>query len=108
MKFRYVLFKLTKKKARMPFAIVGSERNVVIDGKAVPGRRTRWGIVNIQDEKHCEFVALRNFLLRTHLHDLIETTAMIHYETFRTKQLLALKESTNVSQAGTLPKPAMR
>lgn len=30
----------------LPFAIVGSERNVVIEGKAVRGRRTRWGVVN--------------------------------------------------------------
>lgn len=37
---------------------------------------------------------LRNFLTRTHLQDLIETTAQIHYEAFRAKQLLAIKEST--------------
>lgn len=30
---------------------------------------------------------------RTHLQDLIETTAHIHYEAFRSKQLLALKEN---------------
>lgn len=33
-------------------------------------------------------------MLRTHLQDLIETTSQIHYETFRAKQLLALKESS--------------
>ncbi|KAJ3036917.1 cell division control protein [Rhizophlyctis rosea] len=78
----------------IPFAVVGSERNIVIDGKAVRGRRTRWGMVNVEDETHCEFTHLRNFLTRTHLQDMIETTGMIHYEAFRTKQLLALKEST--------------
>ena len=30
----------------IPFAIVGSERNIVINGKAVRGRRTRSGIIN--------------------------------------------------------------
>jgi hypothetical protein len=35
---------------------------------------------------------------RTHLQDLIETTAQIHYETFRSKQLLALKESSAKAQ----------
>lgn len=49
-------------------------------------------MINVEDEEHCEFVHLRNFLLRTHLQDLIETTSQIHYETFRTKQLLALKD----------------
>jgi len=29
------------------------------------------------------------------LQDLIETTALIHYEAFRSKQLLALKESSS-------------
>lgn len=37
---------------------------------------------------------MRNFLTRTHLQDLIETTAQIHYEAFRAKQLMAIKEST--------------
>lgn len=98
----------------IPFAVVGSERTVIIDGKTVRGRKTRWGVVNVEDEKHCEFVYLRNFLTRfvhtirrnyhlltasllnrTHLQDLIETTVQIHYEAFRSKQLLALKEQTS-------------
>ena len=36
----------------------------------------------------------RDHFRRTHLQDLIETTAQTHYETFRSKQLLALKESS--------------
>lgn len=67
---------------------------MVVDGKAVRGRKTRWGVINVEDENHCEFIHLRNFLTRTHLQDLIETTAQIHYEAFRAKQLLAIKEST--------------
>ncbi|WVQ97701.1 hypothetical protein IAU59_004815 [Kwoniella sp. CBS 9459] len=82
----------------LPFAIVGSERNVIVDGKPVRGRKNRWGVINVEDERHCEFVYLRNFLTRTHLQDLIETTAQIHYETFRSKQLLALKESSAKAQ----------
>ncbi|RKP22657.1 Septin-type guanine nucleotide-binding (G) domain-containing protein, partial [Syncephalis pseudoplumigaleata] len=80
-------------KERIPFAVVGSEKNIVVDGKEVRGRRNRWGVINVEDETHCEFVHLRNFLTRSHLQDLIETTAHIHYEAFRTKQLLALKEA---------------
>ncbi|KNE62010.1 hypothetical protein AMAG_07270 [Allomyces macrogynus ATCC 38327] len=45
---------------------------------------------------NCEFTHLRNFLTRTHLQDLIETTAL-HYEAFRTRQLLALKENRDSS-----------
>jgi septin 3/9/12 len=59
----------------------------------------------VEDENHCEFVHLRNFLTRTHLQDLIETTSQIHYESFRAKQLLALKESSAVGggQSGSRP-----
>jgi septin family protein len=89
---------------------------VIIDGKTVRGRRNRWGVVNVEDSNHCEFVHLRNFLtrcvclvwtsvlvlngisFRTHLQDLIETTAQIHYEAFRSKQLIALKEGVSSNQ----------
>lgn len=73
---------------------MGSEKSIIVNGKQVRGRQNRWGVINVEDENHCEFVYLRNFLLRTHLQDLIETTSQIHYETFRAKQLLALKESS--------------
>ncbi|KAF1839173.1 cell division control protein-like protein 10 [Decorospora gaudefroyi] len=82
-------------KELLPFAVVGSERTVVVNGRNVRGRQNKWGIINVEDENHCEFVYLRNFLTRTHLQDLIETTAQIHYESFRAKQLLALKESSS-------------
>ena len=48
----------------IPFAVVGSQSNVIIDGKPVRGRKTRYGVVNVEDERHCEFVYLRNFLTR--------------------------------------------
>ncbi|KAI9486292.1 MAG: Septin-type guanine nucleotide-binding (G) domain-containing protein [Benjaminiella poitrasii] len=82
----------------IPFAIVGSERNVVNqkDNTIIRGRTTRGGaIINVEDPDHCEFIHLRNFLTRTHLQDLIETTALIHYEGFRSKQLMAIKESSH-------------
>lgn len=75
--------------------MVGSEKQVVVDGKAVIGRKTRWGSVVVEDENHCEFIHLRNFLTRTHLQDLVETTSMVHYETFRSNQLMALKGSVS-------------
>lgn len=78
----------------IPFAVVGSEKTVTVNGRVVRGRQNRWGTINIEDESQCEFIELRDFLTRTHLQDLIETTSQIHYETFRAKQLLALKESS--------------
>ncbi|EPS37053.1 hypothetical protein H072_9348 [Dactylellina haptotyla CBS 200.50] len=89
----------------IPFAVVGSEKSIIVDGKQVRGRQNRWGVINVEDENHCEFVYLRNFLTRTHLQDLIETTSQIHYETFRAKQLLALKESSAAGVAASGSRP---
>ncbi|ODQ78722.1 hypothetical protein BABINDRAFT_162418 [Babjeviella inositovora NRRL Y-12698] len=82
-------------KALMPFAVVGSEREITINGKTVRGRKTRWGAIDIEDVSQSEFVYLRDFLTRTHLQDLIETTSLVHYESFRSKQLIALKENAS-------------
>jgi len=87
----------------IPFAVVGSEKAIIVDGKQVRGRQNRWGVINVENESHCEFVYLRNFLTRTHLQDLIETTSQIHYETFRAKQLLALKESSAAGAGSSRP-----
>ncbi|KAK3314509.1 Septin-type guanine nucleotide-binding (G) domain-containing protein [Apodospora peruviana] len=89
-------------KSLIPFAVVGSEKSIIVNGRQVRGRQNRWGVINVEDENQCEFVYLRNFLLRTHLQDLIETTSQIHYETFRAKQLLALKEG-NSAHTGSRP-----
>ena len=48
----------------MPFAVVGSERNVMVDGQPVRGRKNRWGVVNVENEAHCDLNYLRNFLTR--------------------------------------------
>lgn len=87
-------------KLLIPFAIAGSERELEINGELVRGRKSKWGAINIEDVSQCEFVFLRDFLTRTHLQDLIETTLIVHYETFRAKQLIALKE--NASNANRL------
>lgn len=77
----------------IPFAIVGSNTELIVDGVSVRGRQTKFGTINIEDVSQCEFVFLRDFLTRTHLQDLIETTSAVHYEAFRLKQLIALKEN---------------
>ncbi|POS84013.1 P-loop containing nucleoside triphosphate hydrolase [Erysiphe pulchra] len=87
----------------IPFAVVGSENSIIVGGKQVRGRQNRWGVINVEDENHCEFVYLRNFLTRTHLQELIETTSQIHYETFRAKSLLALKESSSGGHSSSRP-----
>ena len=85
-------------KQMIPFAVVGSDQLINVNGQQVPGRKNRWGLINVLDENHCEFGSLRNFLISSHLQDLIDTTAHIHYELFRAKQLMALKENSGDKQ----------
>lgn len=85
-------------KSLIPFAIVGSNNEIIINGESFKGRKTKWGAINIEDVSQCEFVFLRDFLTRTHLQDLIESTSLIHYENFRSKQLIALKENANTNR----------
>lgn len=72
----------------MPFAIIGSE-NKYDDGNGnlVSGRKYPWGLVEVENDNHCDFRKLRSLLLRTYLLDLILTTEEIHYETYRRLRL---------------------
>ncbi|KAK1341669.1 hypothetical protein QTO34_018086 [Cnephaeus nilssonii] len=71
----------------MPFAVVGSDKEYQVNGKRVLGRKTPWGIIEVENLHHCEFALLRDFVIRTHLQDLKEVTHNIHYETYRAKRL---------------------
>ncbi|KAI9350203.1 septin B [Obelidium mucronatum] len=71
----------------MPFAVIGSDDFIEVDGKKVRGRSYRWGSVEVENPKHCDFVYLRDMIIRTNLQDLIETTHNIHYALFRSSKI---------------------
>jgi len=73
---------------RLPFGVVGSN-TVVTDqvGNKWRGRKYPWGVVNIEDKDHCDFLALRNLLLAHHMEDLKEATHSTHYEKYRCEKL---------------------
>lgn len=48
----------------MPFAVIGSDREVAVGGKKVLGRQTKWGFIEVENKKHCEFAQLRDMLIR--------------------------------------------
>ncbi|KAL0279372.1 UNVERIFIED_CONTAM: hypothetical protein PYX00_000951 [Menopon gallinae] len=77
-------------KERVPFAVVGSNCIVEVDGKKVRGRKYPWGIAEVENLEHCDFIALRNMVLRTHLQDLKEVTNNVHYENYRFRALAGL------------------
>ncbi|MCJ1327939.1 hypothetical protein MMC10_004614 [Thelotrema lepadinum] len=71
----------------MPFAIVGSEEVVDIGGRRVRARQYPWGVVEIDNPRHSDFLALRSALLHSHLADLKEITNDFLYENYRTDKL---------------------
>lgn len=74
-------------KSKLPFAIVGSNTIIECEGKPVRGRQYPWGVINIDDLAHCDFMALRTMLIRTHMQDLKDVTNNVHYENYRYKKL---------------------
>ncbi|XP_046816357.1 septin-7-like isoform X4 [Vespa crabro] len=75
---------------RVPFAVVGANTVVEHDGKKVRGRNYPWGIAEVENLDHCDFIALRDMIIRTHLQDLQDVTNNIHYENFRCRTLAGL------------------
>ncbi|KAI9776615.1 MAG: Septin spn4 [Candelina submexicana] len=74
--------------AAMPFAVIGSEKDVKTgDGRQVKGRQYSWGVAEVENEEHCDFKKLRSILIRTHMLDLIHTTQEVHYEQYRGQQM---------------------
>lgn len=70
-------------KSAVPFAVVGSNAIVEVNGKKVKGRVYPWGIVEVENPIHSDFTKLRQFLVSTHMQDLKDVTRDIHYENFR-------------------------
>uniref|UniRef100_A0A3B4TBU7 Septin n=1 Tax=Seriola dumerili TaxID=41447 RepID=A0A3B4TBU7_SERDU len=66
-----------------PFAVIGSNTVVEARGQRVRGRLYPWGIVEVENQSHCDFVKLRNMLIRSHMHDLKDVTCDVHYENYR-------------------------
>ncbi|XP_021567817.1 septin-4 isoform X1 [Carlito syrichta] len=70
-------------KESIPFAVIGSNTVVEVRGRRVRGRLYPWGIVEVENPGHCDFVKLRTMLVRTHMQDLKDVTRETHYENYR-------------------------
>ncbi|XP_055372489.1 septin-2 isoform X2 [Condylostylus longicornis] len=71
----------------VPFAVVGSTDFVRLGNKMVRARQYPWGTVQVENEGHCDFVKLREMLIRTNMEDMREKTHTKHYELYRQKRL---------------------
>uniref|UniRef100_A0A2K6L1K0 Septin n=1 Tax=Rhinopithecus bieti TaxID=61621 RepID=A0A2K6L1K0_RHIBE len=74
-------------KALLPFAVVGSMDEVKVGKRMVRGRHYPWGVLQVENENHCDFVKLRDMLLCTNMENLKEKTHTQHYECYRYQKL---------------------
>lgn len=51
----------------------------------------------VENELHCDFVKLREMLIRTNMEDMREKTHCKHYELYRKKRLEQVGEIDNIS-----------
>lgn len=104
----------TSMNAHVPFAVVGSTDFVRVGNKMMRSRQYPWGTVQgrikycslyflllkymnylfikfilfiVENESHCDFVKLREMLIRTNMEDMREKTHCRHYELYRRKRL---------------------
>lgn len=71
-----------------PFAVIGSTKEVeTLDGRIVRGRKYPWGVIEVDNEDHNDFVKLRQLLIRNYLEELKEQTNDRLYENYRSEKL---------------------
>ncbi|NXA51931.1 SEPT2 protein, partial [Nothocercus julius] len=73
-------------RASIPFAVIGSNQLIEVKGKKIRGRLYPWGVVEVENPEHNDFLKLRTMLV-THMQDLQEVTQDLHYENFRSERL---------------------
>ncbi|KAJ2960122.1 hypothetical protein NQZ79_g4532 [Umbelopsis isabellina] len=71
----------------LPFAIIGSDEFIVMNGVRTRGRQYPWGAIEVDNPDHSDFAKLRSALLSSHLQDLKEITHDFLYENYRTEKL---------------------
>nr|XP_029514257.1 septin-10-like isoform X1 [Oncorhynchus nerka] len=73
----------TTMNGHLPFAVVGSTEEMMVGNKMVKARQYPWGVVQVENESHCDFVKLREMLICVNMEDLREQTHTRHYELYR-------------------------
>lgn len=79
-------------KESIPFAVIGSNIVVEANGKRTRGRLYPWGIVEVENPKHSDFLKLKTFLISTHMQDLKDVTRDVHYESYRAQYITKISQ----------------
>jgi len=49
--------------AAVPFAVIGSNTVIEVKSRRVRGRMYPWGVVEVENPEHCDFIKLRAMLM---------------------------------------------
>ncbi len=83
---------------KIPFAVMGATALVDVGGgRKVRGRRYPWGTIEVDNEDHCDFIKLRQMLIRSHMEELKEHTNDYLFENYRSEKLSSLGVSQDPS-----------
>ncbi|OLY84038.1 Cell division control protein 3 [Smittium mucronatum] len=77
--------------SKIPFAVVGSD-SFMVDANGIK-RRVRvypWGIVEVENSAHNDFISFRNMLVKSNMEELKFLTDVSLYEAYRTQKLLSM------------------
>ena len=90
----------------LPFALVNAEDpeefsldnpaangDAKADGSRPLARAYPWGLVEVENPEHCDFVQIKNTLFATHMQELKDFTREVHYEQWRTEKLLEVRNT---------------
>ncbi|KAI9190000.1 Cell division control protein 11 [Blastocladiella emersonii ATCC 22665] len=90
---------ITKLKQSMPYTVIGAEfplpgqkatsEFLEVDGQKILGREYKWGVVNVDDEQHCELHLAKFLIFEFALPGLRSFTRNVLYERYRTERLMA-------------------
>ena len=50
-------------KEAVPFAVCGANTLIEVKGRKVRGRQYPWGVVEVENPEHCDFIKLRTMLM---------------------------------------------
>ncbi|KAG7664187.1 SPR28 [[Candida] subhashii] len=86
----------------LPFAVIGAnnieEREDGGEGKKKLVRRNKFGDIDIEDERICDFKLLKNILFGSHLQEFKDITIHNLYEQFRAQELSKQATTTTITE----------
>ena len=93
-----------------PYTVIGGE-NAAFDAPSsegesqIVGRQYPWGLAEVTNEEHCDYVTLHDIILRSCIEDFIDYTDGVLYENYRMNHLKSLDVNSAIELLDPNPSP---